>query len=142
MYDFDIDLNSEFGKRVLRRLDEDRIIWLVTIRGDMTPQPSPVWFFWNGETILIFSRPDKPKIRNIIENQNVALHFDSDGLGGDIVILNGKAEIAEVIPPPNEVSAYIRKYQDGLKRINMTPENFGKSYSVPIRIKPYNLRGH
>lgn len=142
MEDFEINLNSDFGKRVLKRLDEERIIWLVTVRSDLTPQPSPVWFWWNGKTILIFSRPNKPKLRNIIENEKVALHFDSDGRGGDIVIFNGKAEIVEDIPPANEVSAYLRKYREGLKRINMSPENFTKSYSIPILVKLYNLRGH
>lgn len=142
MEDFEINLNSDFGKRVLKRLDEERIIWLVTVRSDLTPQPSPVWFWWNGKTILIFSRPNKPKLRNIIENEKVALHFDSDGRGGDIVIFNGKAVIVEDIPPANEVSAYLRKYREGLKRINMTPENFTKSYSIPILVKLYNLRGH
>jgi PPOX class probable F420-dependent enzyme len=142
MEDFDINLESEFGKRVLRRLNEERIVWLVTMRSDMTPQPSPVWFWWTGDNIFIFSQPDKPKLRNILENEKVALHFDGDGQGGDIVILNGKAEIAEDILPANEVPAYIRKYREGLKRINMTPEIFAKSYSIPIRVKLYNLRGH
>lgn len=142
MEDFYIDHKTEFGKRVLRRLEEERIIWLVTLRGDMTPQPSPVWFWWNGESLLIFSQPGKPKVRNIMENYKVALHFDSDGRGGDIVILNGTAEIVEDSLPANDVSAYIRKYQEGLKRINMTSESFTSSYSIPIRVKLYSLRGH
>ncbi|MFQ5612516.1 MAG: hypothetical protein ACE5H9_10325 [Anaerolineae bacterium] len=41
---FEIDLSTEFGLRVARRLREERIIWLTTLRADQTPQPSPVWF--------------------------------------------------------------------------------------------------
>lgn len=39
-----IDRSSEFGARVLRRLEEDEIIWLTTGGKDGAPQPNPVWF--------------------------------------------------------------------------------------------------
>jgi hypothetical protein len=37
---------------------------------------------------------------------------------------------------------YVEKYQDGMERLNMTPDVFGKTYSIPIRVKPLTLRGH
>ena len=48
-----LDPSTEFGARVERRLPDERIIWLTTVGPDNTPQPSPVWFFWDGETFLI-----------------------------------------------------------------------------------------
>jgi len=45
-----LDLTSAFGERVARRLREERLIWLVTIDSSGLPQPSPVWFWWDGES--------------------------------------------------------------------------------------------
>jgi hypothetical protein len=39
-----IDTAIPFGARVARRLQEERIIWLTTVRSNGTPQRSPVWF--------------------------------------------------------------------------------------------------
>jgi PPOX class probable F420-dependent enzyme len=134
--------NEEFRARAARRLREERIIWLITTRSDGMPQPSPVWFLWDGESFLIFSRPGKPKLRNIQNNPNVALHFDSDGLGGDIIIYSGIADIEKEAPPENQLASYLEKYQDGLENIRMDPDSFTQQYSIPIRVIPTDLRGH
>ena len=57
----ELDLNTEFGARVERRLREEIVIWLTTVRTDLTPQPSLVWFLWDAETMLIYSKPNTPK---------------------------------------------------------------------------------
>lgn len=137
-----LDLSTEFGARVAERLAKERIIWLVTLGADITPQPSPVWFVWGNEEFLIYSRPGAPKLRNIARNPKVALHFDGDGLGGDIVIFTGEARIDESAPPANEVASYVERYRQGFTRINMTPDSFAQAYSVAIRVKPLKLRGH
>lgn len=136
------DQSTEFGARVARRLSEERIIWLVTLDQNQTPQPSPVWFHWDGETFLIYSRPDQPKIRNIEHNSQVALHFDGDGRGGDIIVFTGEAHIDEKAPSANEVAEYSAKYHDGFMRIKMTADSFAAAYSVAIRVKPTRMRGH
>ena len=137
-----LDLSSDFGKHVARRLEQEHVIWLVTVRADLTPQPSPVWFLWDGETFLIYSQPDKQKLRNITRHPEVALHLNSDGQGGDIVVITGQARIERSTPPANQVPAYAGKYRQDIQDINFTPESFAGSYSVPIRISPDNLRGH
>jgi len=53
-----IDLSTDFGARVARRLDDEIMIWLTTVRADGTPQPSPVWFLWIDQSILIYSQPN------------------------------------------------------------------------------------
>ncbi len=37
-----LDMNTEFGQRVARRLAEERIAWLTTVDSSGTPQPRPV----------------------------------------------------------------------------------------------------
>lgn len=137
-----IDSSTDFGKRVERRLEEETVIWLTTVRPDGQPVPVPVWFYWDGETALIYSQPDTPKLRNIEQNPRVSLNFDSDGTGGDIVQFDGQARIDDATPPATGVPAFIDKYRDGIDRIGTTPEGFARAYSVPIRVTLTRLRGH
>lgn len=137
-----LDRSTEFGARVERRLRDEQIVWLTTVRADQTPQPSPVWFLWDGATVLIYSRPDTPKLRNIARNPIVALNFDGDGRGGDIVVMTGTAQIEPDAPPPHEIEAYLAKYRDGIARIGMDPERFGRAYSVALRVTLTSIRGH
>ena len=137
-----IDTSTEFGERVTRHLEDDRVVWLSTSDADGTPQPSPVWFLWDGDTALIYSQPETPKIRNIEANPRVSLHFNCNENGGDVVIMVGDAWIDAETPPASAISAYVAKYAEGLRGISMSPEEFSAAYSVPIRVRPTALRGH
>lgn len=133
--------STEFGARVQRRLQEEIVIWLVTTSADGTPQPSPVWFLWEDGALLIYSQPDAPKIRNITERPRVALHFDGDGQGGDIIVLTGTAELDPQAPPVTQHPAYLAKYRDGIARIEMTPESFAQAYAAAFRVTVKRVRG-
>lgn len=137
-----LDPNSEFAARVARRLAEDTIIWLTTVRPNGTPEPSPVWFLWDGETALIYSRPNTQKLRNIAANPNVALSFNTTSDGGDVVVFSGTAAVDEQALSCDQLPAYVAKYAGPIKNINMTPEYFAKAYSVAIRVTPTKVRGH
>jgi PPOX class probable F420-dependent enzyme len=137
-----IDTSTEFGARVARRLRDETVMWLTTVRADGTPDPSPIWFHWDGESFLIYSQPNTPKLRNIERSPNVALNFDGNGTGGDIIIFNGQARIAPDEPPAHQVPDYAAKYTQGFQRIGMTPEQFSQAYSIPIRVTPTRVRGH
>jgi PPOX class probable F420-dependent enzyme len=137
-----LDLSTEFGRRVDRRLKEELIIWLTTVGEDQAPHPRPVWFFWDGETFLIYSQPEGHKLRHIVRYPRVSLNFNGDDRGGDIIVFTGKAEIDTNAPRANEVSAFIDKYQEDLERLGTTADEFANSYSSAIRVKPARLRGH
>jgi PPOX class probable F420-dependent enzyme len=137
-----IDLRTEFGQRVQRRLEAERIAWLTTVSNSQTPQPRPIWFLWDGQSFLIYSRPNTYKLRHLESNPRVSLHLDGDGLGGDIVVLIGQAEIDQLAPPADEVEDYVVKYQPGFERLGMSADEFADIYSVAIRVKPLSLRGH
>jgi PPOX class probable F420-dependent enzyme len=136
-----IDLSSEFGVRVAARLDQELIIWLTTVRADGTPQPSPVWFLWVDQTVLIYSQPNKQKLRNIAQNPKVALNFNSDQDGGAIAIITGDAQIDPQVPA-DQISAYLEKYRLAIADLGSAPESFAQSYSVAIRVTPTSLRGY
>ncbi len=136
-----IDPSTNFGKYVERRLREESIIWLTTVGSDGTPQPRPVGFIWDGDSFLIYSRPDAQKLRHLARNPNVSLNFDGDGQGSDIVVFTGKAALAPDAPPAHQVAEWVEKYREEFRRINMSPEQFAAVFSVAIRVKPLKLRG-
>lgn len=116
--------------------------WLVTSTNDGAPRPNPVWFLWDGETVLIYSQPGQAKLKHIERNPAVAFHLDSESDGDDIVILTGTAAIDPSAPKLHEITAYVAKYEDGMRRLNLgTPEEFSASYSVAIRVTPTKVRG-
>ncbi|HEX5250458.1 MAG TPA: pyridoxamine 5'-phosphate oxidase family protein, partial [Gaiellales bacterium] len=82
---------------------------MVTVNGRGAPQPSPVWFLWDDGSILLYSQPDTPKLRNIAANPRVALHLNDDGRGDDIVILSGRAAESDD-RPAHELPVYLEKY--------------------------------
>src|SRR5437763_14842184 len=110
-----IDTSSEFGARVAQRLADEPIGWLTTSGPGGAPQPSPIWFLWDGTTALIYSQPNTPKLRHIAANPRVSLHLDGDGRGGNIVILTGEARIEEATPAADQNAAYIAKYASGIQ---------------------------
>jgi PPOX class probable F420-dependent enzyme len=113
----------------------------VTVNGRGSPQPSPVWFWWDGETFLVYSRPNTPKLCNIAANPRVALHLNDDGTGGDVVVVSGRARLSDD-PPADRITAYVEKYLGLIEGNNWTPASFAADYSVPIRITPTRVHGH
>jgi PPOX class probable F420-dependent enzyme len=139
---FAIDTSTAFGERAARRLREESIGWLVTVSPGGAPQAVPVWFLWDGAgSMLLYSRPDKPKLRNIAANPRVALHLDGNGHGGDIVALSGRATLSDD-PPADRVEEYVAKYLPLIERAGWTPASFAADYSVPMRIELTRLSGH
>ncbi len=136
-----LDFTSPIGHRIKRRLREEQIIWLATIDMHYTPQPRPVWFHWDGATLLIFSQAHAAKVRHIQHQPGVALNFNTKADGGDVGVLIGEAVI-EVEPiAPNRTKAYLRKYRQSIKDIGMTVASFQAEYCVPILVTPLTLRG-
>jgi PPOX class probable F420-dependent enzyme len=123
-----------------KRLGEEIVIWLTTVRPDGQPQSSPVWFVWDGERFLIYSRPGSGKIPNIRGNPRVSLNLDSDGEGGEIVTIEGTAEIDPDAPPANQVDAYVAKYLEHIRRLGTEPVPFAGTYSAALRITPTRRR--
>ena len=136
-----LDFSTRFGRHVNRRLRQGKIIWLTTVDSHNTPQPRPVWFHWDGETILIFSERQKAKLRHIAGNPRVALNFNTDEDGSDVVVLTGDARALDEPPDPTRVENYLKKYRTGIKDLGLTLKEFTDTYAVPILVTPQAMRG-
>jgi len=85
-------------------------------------------------------RPDAAKIDHIRRNPQVALHFDGDGMGGDIVVMLGRAQQDDGAGR-GQSPGVSREYAEGLRRIGMTVDQFSREYSSALRIHPSAIRG-
>ena len=136
-----MEFDSRLGRKALRRLKREQVLWLTSVDDRGRPQPRPVWFHWNGEDVLIFSQPKGAKVRQIAARPDVALHFNSDAAGNEVVVFLGKAHVLGESVAPDRVKAYLRKYRDGIVGLEMTPASFQAEYRVPIIVRPTALRG-
>src|SRR3712207_420428 len=88
-----LDLNQPNHAHAERRLRSEPIIWMSTVRPNGRPHLIPVWFLWDGATILIFSQPENQKIRNLRASPHIVVALEAADEGEDIVILEGTAEL-------------------------------------------------
>ena len=123
---------------VVTRLQQEPIIWLSTVRPDGRPHLVPVWFLWDGATILIFSKLDQ-KIRNVRSSPHVVLALEAAHSGDDVVLIEGTAELRVNEPSPS-TPAYVTKYGALLAAMQMSVEQMAEEYNQAICITPTKLR--
>jgi PPOX class probable F420-dependent enzyme len=136
-----IDFSTEHGQRALERLRREPVIWLTTVGPSGAPYPNPIWFLWEHDAILIYCEPTAAKLRHLAANPRVALNFNADPVGYDVVVFSGTARVDESAPPASAVPAFIEKYAIGIADYGLTPESYAATYSVAIRVIPETLRG-
>jgi len=138
------DPTTPFGERVARRLRDERIILLTTVDTKGMPQPVPVWFLWDEatSTFLIYSLTDAKRLTHLQQNPRVALNFDGNGSGGDIIVITGQAHLSPNDPPADQLPIYVEKYRDFITNSFSTPKHFASLYSVALCIHPTAIRGH
>jgi PPOX class probable F420-dependent enzyme len=125
---------------VRARLDESVVIWLTTVTPGGQPQSSPVWFIVESEELLVFSRANVPRVRNISAHGRVALNLDTLDDGEEMVTMEAEARIDATARPANEVPAYLAKYGTRIAGHGWTVESFARDYPICLRIRPTRLR--
>ena len=135
-----LDARDPKHAHALDRLRREPILWLTTVRSDGQPQSSPVWFVWDEQSFLIFSIPTSQKVPNIRSNPRVALHLGDDGVGADIVTLEGAARIVENTPRVDQLPEYVEKYRGLIEEMGTNPSQFAGLYSTAIRVTPTRVR--
>ncbi len=115
------------------------MVWLVTAGADRRPQAVPVWFLWDGKSVLIYAQPGV-KVRHVQANPYVELHLNTDESGNEVIRMSGYAAVAKSHPSAHKVPAYVRKYRSDIKGFGWTPEEFSRRYPFAIRVR--RLRFH
>jgi len=133
---FDPDIHTE----ALHLMETEIVAWMTTVTPDGVPQTSVICFVWDGETILTYSEPGKPKMRNVAANPNVSFHLNCDPYGTHMVTLEGTAAVDETVPPSDEHGAWTAKHRDPYRHWGMDPHETAATWTVALRITPTRVR--
>ena len=127
---------------IQQRLDGELVAWMTTVDAAGQPQTSPVWFLLEDDVIVIYSLDGTPRTRNIRANAQVCLNLNSTPSGGEVVIIEGHAEITADGPPASEDERYVAKYAGSMEDLGMTVASFAADYPVRIHVEPTRLRAY
>lgn len=137
-----IDFTSEFGQKALAQLQNEHVVWLTTIGASSnTPQPNVVWFLYQDDDVIVYTKPGYQRLTNIATNPRVSLNFNTPEDGEAMTVLTGTALIDPATKSVINNTEYVEKYERWLEHIGNTPQAMSDEYNVPIRIKLDKLRG-
>jgi PPOX class probable F420-dependent enzyme len=120
--------------RVLPMLAEERVVWLSTVRPDGTPHLCPTWFWWDGEALVVYSKPDAVKVRNLRANPRlmVAVGDPEDDFAVGLIEAGADVDQQRAVVP----DAFFAKYADELGPDRLDATTFRALYTQAIRITP------
>src|SRR4051812_19297761 len=129
-------VDAASATRIARLLDHESVVWLSTVRADGTPHVIPIWFSWDGESVLIASKPHAKKIANLRTNPRVMLALGEPDDDFDVGLVEGIAEIldapaADVLP-----ADHVAKYRDEMAAIGLSRAEYLETYSLVVRVRP------
>ena len=119
--------------RVLPMLADERIVWLSTVRPDGTPHLVPTWFWWDGTALVVFSKPDAVKARNLRANPRLMVAVGDPEDDFSVGLIEAEATCVDDAPIPD---AFFAKYAAELGPGRLDPATFRAMYTQSIRIVP------
>ena len=128
------------GAWARERLEHDVVGWLTTVAEDGTPQTSVVSFLWERDSILIYSEPETPKVRNIARSPLVGFHVQSDEYGDHALVIEGTAAVDPTVARSDVHPAYRTKYAEPLAHWGMDEGDTARAFSVALRVQPRRIR--
>jgi PPOX class probable F420-dependent enzyme len=126
-------MTAELTSEVSRRLESDRYAWLTTVAKSGQPVPRLVWFFLDGNQLIVYSMPNTAKVAHIKAHPRVSFNLDSDGSGGGVIVIGGVASVDAVDTDPIADPRYQAKYRDYALSRGMT-EEFLAAFNTRIKI--------
>jgi PPOX class probable F420-dependent enzyme len=119
--------------RVRPMLAEERVVWLSTVRPDGTPHLVPTWFLWDGEALVVFSKPGAAKVRNLRTNPRLMVAVGDPEDDFSVGLIEAEATCLENVNVPD---AFFAKYADELGPGRLDAASFRATYTQAIRIIP------
>ncbi|MCD6291715.1 MAG: pyridoxamine 5'-phosphate oxidase family protein [Anaerolineae bacterium] len=110
---------------VHRRLREEKIVWVATVRPNGAPHLTPVWFVWDGRSPYICIKPTSRKAHNLRTNPHIALSLED---GSNVVIIEGTARPATPEEREQAAGLFKQKYDWDIR--------MDTEYTLLIRIVP------
>ena len=132
----DLDRAVIAASRLDRMLRSETVIWLSSVSSDGTPHLVPIWFSWDGETVLIASKPHAKKVANLRANPSVMLALGEPDDDFDVGMVQGEAELLDEPSAVALPADHLAKYRDQMGSIGLSREEFLATYSQVIRVTP------
>jgi PPOX class probable F420-dependent enzyme len=121
---------------IAEALERQTVVWVSSVRPDGTPHLLPLWFVWDGDSILVFSKPHAQKVRNVQASPRVMVAVGEPDADWDVELVEGVAELVAPAAKGELPDSFAAKYRDLMARAGTTGEEFAQTYSQPIRIRP------
>jgi PPOX class probable F420-dependent enzyme len=133
--------SGKFDARVRRFLETEPVVWLATVRPDGRPHIIPVWYWWDGSELLVFSKPNGIKVGNLRADPHLMLAIGDAENDFDVGLVEACAEVlARAVSVPARM---FDKYAPWMSEIGLDRATFIATYSQTIRIVPTRfLRWH
>lgn len=123
-------------------LRSDPVVWLSSVRGDGNPHLVPVWFHWDGERIVAFSKPHARKVDNLRRHPRVMLAVGMPGPDCEVELIEADAELPDAPADQLVPTGFGAKYRDLLRRAGLTLQRYTEVYSQPIVLRPTRFLGY
>jgi PPOX class probable F420-dependent enzyme len=123
-------------------LRSDPVVWLSSVRPDGRPHLVPVWFHWDGEQIVAFSKPNARKVGNLRDQPFVMLAVGTPGPDFEVELIEATAELPKTTAADVMPSAFGAKYRDLLRGAGLSLQRYAEVYSQPIVLRPTRFLGY
>ncbi|MEO3760712.1 TIGR03667 family PPOX class F420-dependent oxidoreductase [Mycobacterium sp. B14F4] len=123
----------ELTQEVSSRLASDHHGWLTTVAKSGQPVPRLVWFYVDGQDVIVYTEPGAAKVRHIANHPRVSLNLDSDGNGGGVIVVGGTATIDAENSDPLQDERYRTKYAELAAALGFS-EEFLAAYNTRLKI--------
>lgn len=123
-------------------LRDDSVVWLSSVQADGRPHVVPVWFHWDGERIVAFSKPRARKVDNLRDQPRVMLAVGTPGPDFEVELIEATAELPDSSASDVMPVGFGAKYRELLRRAGLTVQRFAEVYSQPIVLRPTRFLGY
>jgi PPOX class probable F420-dependent enzyme len=123
-------------------LRDDPVLWLGSVQRDGRPHLVPVWFHWDGERIVAFSKPHARKVDNLRDQPRVMLAVGTPGPDFEVELIEATAELPDRSATELMPEGFGAKYRELLHRADLTVQRFAEVYSQPIVLRPTRFLGY
>jgi pyridoxamine 5'-phosphate oxidase-like protein len=103
---------------------------------DGTPRVIPIWFHWDGQTIVLGTPPNAPKVDVLPNNSEVALTIDRDEWPYHALLIRGTAHVETVEGVTPEYAACAERYfgeQQGKEWVEGVRQMFSQMVRISVR---------
>jgi PPOX class probable F420-dependent enzyme len=127
--------------RVDHLLRTEEVLWLSTFGTDGFPGLVPIWFSWDGETILIVSKPHAEKVGDMRADPRVMVALGDAEEDFDVGLIEARAELLDTPADTFLPRSHWTKYAANLASIGLTREEYVRVYSQAVRLVPVRYLG-